>query len=180
MELFNVKIGKTFKIEDENKNVDIEFIKFVQNGDEVIAVAKDALFISTFGENNEFAKSNPLKKLQKDILPKIESAVGAENVLEFETDLLSFDGLDTQGKIKSKISLITLDFYRANARLFDKYKLDDWWWLATPWSTPEHYNDYWTLCVSPCGCMGYCNYNRNYGVRPILRFVSSISVSCEE
>ena len=180
MELFNVKIGKTFKIKDENKNVDIEFIKFAQDDNRVIAVAKNALFTSTFGKNNEFEKSNPLKKLQKDILPKIESVIGAENVLEFETDLLSYDGLDTQGKIKSKISLVTLDFYRANVRLFDEYKLDKYWWLATPWSTPEHYNDYWTLCVSPRGYIGGDYYDHFYGVRPILHFVSSISVSCEE
>ena len=180
MELFNVKIGKTFKIKDENENVDIEFIKFAQDGNRVIAVAKNAVFNSTFGKNNEFVKSNPLKKLQKDLLPKIEKVVGAENILEFETDLLSFDGLDTQGKIKSKISLPTLDFYRANVRLFDEYKLDDWWWLATPWSTPEHYNDYFSLCVSPRGYVDDDGYDDNCGVRPILHFVSSISVSCEE
>lgn len=174
MKLFDIEIGKTFKTGN------IEFIKFSQDGDETIAVARNALFTSKFGKNNEFIKSKILNKLQKDVLPKIESAIGAENVLEFETDLLSYDGLDTQGRIKSKISLPTLDFYRANVRLFDKCKLDDWWWLATPWSTPERYDDYWTLCVSQRGSIYNGDYNYSNGVRPILHFVSSISVSCEE
>ena len=101
-------------------------------------------------------------------------------MLEFETDLISLDGLKTQGIIKTKISLPTFDFYRANIKLFDKFKLDDWWWLASPWSTPERYNDRWTLCVSPRGGIGNCSCINLNGVRPILHFVSSISVSCED
>lgn len=174
MKLSEVKIGETFKV------ADIEFIKFSQEGDKVVAVSKNKLFNSTFGENNVFAKSKLLAKLCSDVLPKIEAAVGSENVLEFETDLISLDGLKTQGIIKTKISLPTFDFYRANIKLFDKFKLDDWWWLASPWSTPERYNDRWTLCVSPRGFIYYLSCNLNYGVRPILHFVSSISVSCED
>ena len=159
----------------------IKFIKFADVDGCTQAVAKDTLFKSDFGENNNFAESTILEKLKNDVLPKIEEAVGAENIVEFETDLLSLDGSDKYGIIKSKISLPTFDFYRANVKIFDNYNPDKWWWLATPDSTTDHAIDYWVVCVSPSGyvdgngCSGYDD-----GVRPFLNFVSSISVSCEE
>lgn len=173
--LAEIEIGKTFEV------AGIEFIKFADVDGCTQAVAKDTLFKSIFGANNNFAESTILKKLKNDVLPKIEEAVGAENIVEFETDLLSLDGSDKYGKIKSKISLPTFDFYRANVKVFDKYKLDKWWWLATPDSTTDHANDYWIVCVSRSGNISSNRYyDYYYGVRPFLNFVSSISVSCEE
>ena len=151
----------------------IEFIKVTEENGEVSAVAKDIVFRSEFGKNNNFAKSGILKKLNKEILPKITDAIGEENILEHEVDLTSLDGLKTYGSIKSKISIPTFDFYRANVDVFDKHKVDTWWWLATPDTTPEHLNDTWCRCVAP-------DYGNNSGVRPFLKFVSSIFVSNEE
>ena len=174
MKLSEVKIGGAFTIGG------IEFIKFSEENGVAVSVTKDKLHNSTFGNNNDFSKSKILKNLQADILPKLEDAVGAENILEFETDLLSLDGSDIYGKMKSKISLPTFDFYRANVKIFDQYKRDDWWWLSTPDSTKDHVNDYWIVCVSPRGSVDYDYFNLSRGVRPVLHFVSSISVSCED
>lgn len=173
MKLSEVKIGGTFKVGE------IEFIKFSEENGVAVAVAKESLFKSTFGENNDFSKSKVLKDLQAKILKKLEEAIGAENILEFETDLFSMDGSDVCGKMKSRISLPTFDFYRANVKLFDRYKLADWWWLSTPDSTREHTNDNWIVCVSPRGFIPLL-LRHSSGVRPILNFVSSISVSCED
>lgn len=174
--LSEIAIGEVFKV------ADFEFIKFADNDGYTVAVAKDSLFNMRFGDNNNFAESAVKRKLETEILPKLEVAIGAENIVEHEVDLLSLDGDDSYGKIKTKISLPTFDFYRNNVKLFDKYKIDKWWWLATPDTTPTHYNDYWTVCVSPRGSIDdYDGYDNNcYGVRPFLIFVSSISVSCEE
>lgn len=158
----------------------IEFIKFSEENGVAVAVAKNCIFDSVFGKNNNFGESDILEKLNTKILPKLESAVGAENIKEFNLDLTSLDGLDTYGSIKTKIAIPTLDFYRKNVRLFDKYKLDSWWWLSTPDTTPEHYNNIWSLCVSPGGHVNYDIYYYYGGVRPFLFFDSSISVSCEE
>jgi hypothetical protein len=171
-----IEIGKTFEVDG------IEFIKF-PGGDEgqTISVSRDIIDRSTFGTNNNFAESKILKKLNSDFLPGIIAAVGAENVCEFETDLTTLDGLKTYGTMKSKVSLPTFDFYRTNVEIFDKYNPDMWWWLSTPDSAEPHYEDCsWISCVAPSGRI--CNYDcRNYGgVRPILIFVSDISVSCEE
>lgn len=170
--LSEIQIGKTFKIGDT------EFIKLNEINGEAVAITKDCICESTFGTNNDFSKSKILEMLKSDFLPKIENEIGAENIKEFELDLTTFDGLDTYGKITTKVGLLTLDMYRKNVRILDQYKPNKWWWLATADSTPEHTNDRWLLCVSPFGRISGNNYyNNNYGVRPFLLFVSSISVS---
>ena len=158
----------------------IEFVKFAEENGEVTAVAKDIVFRSEFGRNNKFGESKILERLQKEVLPKIVEAVGEENILEHEVDLTSIDGLKTYGSIRSKISIPTFDFYRANVKIFDAHKIDKWWWLATPDTTPEHLNDTWCRCVSPVG--NFISRDCDYfsGVRPFLKFVSSIFASCEE
>ena len=158
-----------------------ELIKFTDENGEVTAVFKNCPFSSRFGNNNDLAQSDVLKRLREEILPYIENIVGADNVLEFETDLLSLDGSRKHGLLKSKISVPTLDFYRYNRSLFEKYKLDEWWWLATPDTTSEYYNDFWARCVSPRGNIGNYGCSIDYdGVRPVLHFASSIFVSSEE
>ena len=174
MKLSEVKVGQVFKIGE------VEFIKFSDVEGVTEAVTKDLIFKSEFGRNNNFAESKILGKLKDEFLPKISAAIGIENICDINTDLTSLDGLKTYGSMTSKISIPTFDFYRNNVEIFDKYKVDGWWWLATPDTTPEHYNDWWVRCVSPVGNINYGGYCINDGVRPFLRFVSSISVSCEE
>ena len=170
-----IPAGEVFKIGD------FEFIKFTDENGITTAVSKDYLYNSRFGNNNDFSKSIILKNLTADILPKIEAIVGAENVVEFETDLLSLDGSHKHGAVRSKISIPTFDFYRQNRAIFEKHKVGGWWWLATSDSTSEYNNDNWCVCVAPSGNIDNdVSYNFNYGVRPFLRFVSSISVSCDE
>lgn len=174
VELSSVKNGETFKV------ADIEFIKFGEENGRVIAVAKECIFDSKFGDNNNLIESKILAKLEKEFLPKIIAEIGEDNLLEFETDLTTLDGLKPYGNITSKVRLPTLDFYRQNVEIFDKYKCDEWWWLATPESAQPHDNPYWTLCVSPSGSIIIrCGINNYLGVRPFLHFVSSIFVSCE-
>lgn len=168
--LAEIKIGETFKV------AEIEFIKFADENGKTIAVAKDILFKSSFGENNNFSESRVKIRLEREILQNIEKAIGAENIVEHEVDLLSLDGDDKWGKEKCKISIPTFDFYRNNVKIFDKYKIGDWWWLATPDTTSTHYGDDWTVCVSPRGDFFNCAYFGNNGVRPFIIFVSSISV----
>ena len=173
--LSEVEFGGVFGIGEH------KFIKFEEKDGAVTAVSLDVLFRSTFGKNNDLRTSNVLEKLKADVLPKIEAAIGAENVLEFDTDLTSLDGSKKYGVMRSKVSLPTFDFYRANRAVFEKYKPDLWWWLATPDSTDEYNNADWCVCVSPSGGVSNGNVcNDYYGVRPFWSFVSSISVSCEE
>ncbi len=165
-----IAAGETFVV------AGIEFIKFPEKDGKFVAVAKDSLGDKAFDNNsNDFSKSSLLKYLEKEILPKIEAEVGAENVLDFETDLFSLDGHRKYGKMESKIGLPTFDFYRENREIFDKHPLDDWWWLSTP-----NGEKCYVVCVAPSGFVfNFCDYFGRYGVRPFLLFSSSIFVSRE-
>ena len=158
----------------------IEFIKFPSEGDETPVMAKQCLFCSRFGDNNDLRKSDVFQKMQADVLPKIIEAIGEENVLTFNTDLTTEDGLKPYGVMESKVSLPTLDFYRANVEIFDKHKLDEWFWLATPESADPHSAPDWVLCVAPSGYVlnVICIYD--FVVRPFFYFKSSIFESCGE
>lgn len=170
--LSDVAIGDTFRV------ADIEFIKFDEENGAVTAVAKDVLCSKVFDDDtNNFAKSSLLKYLTNELLPKIETAVGANNVLEFETDLVSLDGLDDYGTMRSKISLPTFDFYRKHVKIFDKHKVNNYWWLSTPDSTPAHEVKYWVRIVDGVGTLYSDNCYCHFGVRPVCHFVSSIFVS---
>lgn len=171
-----VKDGATFQV------AGMEFIKFPEVNGKTPVVMKDIAFRSRFGDNNNLRASDVLKRMEKEILPKIIEAVGEENLCTVQTDLTTLCGLKTYGVMESLISLPTLDFYRANVEIFDQYPVSGWWWLATPDSAKPHDDPYWTLCVSPSGCIncGSYYYDVNYGVRPFLFFKSSIFESFEE
>ena len=170
-----VKDGETFEI------AGIEFIKFPEKDGGVPCVATDILKNMKFGANNNFADSTILGRLQKELLPKLEQAVGVENIRTFSTDLTALDGLKDYGSVESKISLPTFDFYRENVEIFDRHKIEKWWWLATPDSTKTHDWDRWVVCVAPSGDIFnvLCNYG-DCGVRPFCIFESAIFGSCED
>lgn len=174
IKLSDVKPTETFKIGD------ITYIKFSDVDGATTAVTADSIFESSFGRNNNFAESEVLERLNNEFIPKVAELIGIDNICEFTTDLTTLDGLKPYEPLTSKVSLPTLDFYRENVEIFDKYKLNKWWWLATPESAKPHYNPIFTLCVSPGGNVGIGNFYDNGGVRPILKFVSSIFVSCED
>ena len=168
----NAKIGETFKIGN------YELIRFPDADGGACVVFRDCLFNSEYGTNNNIKESEIMDKL-KDILTELEKLIGAENVLEFETGLTSVDGSKKHGFMRSKISLPTFDFYRENRAIFEKYKLNQWWWLATPWETSEYTGDDWIACVSPRGLIRVGDALSDFGVRPFLIFSSSIFKSCE-
>ena len=170
----SVKDGETFKIGE------MEFIKFPDKDGGTPVIMKNIAFRSRFGRANNFKESDILQKMKEEILPDIVEAIGEENLCPVTTDLTSLDGLKDYGAVESPIALPTLDFYRENAEIFQAHKLNCWWWLATPWSTPAN-DDYWcVLCVSPSGYVFISSFDNGYhGVRPFLIFKSCIFGSPE-
>ena len=169
-----VKDGETFAI------AGMEFIKFPSVNGQTPVLMKGIAFRSRFGENNDLRSSEVMRKMEAEILPKIIEAVGRENLCTIKTDLTTLDGLNPYDTMESLISLPTMDFYRTNVSIFDKYKPACWWWLATPESAPPHSEPDWILCVSPSGYI----YSHGYdscggGVRPFCIFESSIFESLE-
>ena len=170
----NVKDGEAFMVGE------VEFIKFPATDIGTPVVAKNIVFRSKFGPNNNLGESDVLKKMKAEILPKIAAVVGEENLCTFKTDLTTWDGLKPYEELESKISLPTMDFYREHVKIFDQHKVDRWWWLATPDSAQPHDDHDWTLCVAPSGFIRSGIYFYDNGVRPFLIFESSIFGSSEE
>lgn len=175
----NIKIkcndGEVFTLDG------MEFIKFPCVNGETPVVMKNIAFRSRFGNNNDLRSSDVLRRMQEELLPKVIAAVGEENLCVIRTDLTTEDGLKPYGVMESLVSLVTLDFYRTNVEIFDKYNPGTWWWMATPESAQPHCDPDWILCVSPSGVISCFNFNYGvYGVRPFYIFKSSIFESSEE
>lgn len=173
--LFHVRDGETFRVGE------MEFIKFPSKDGKTPVVMRNIAFRSRFGNNNDLRESAVLERMVEKVLPKVIEAVGEDNICTIQTDLTTLDGLKPYGVLESKISLSTMDFYRENVAIFDRYPVNAWWWLATPESHRPHDDPDWTLCVSPSGfIINYCHYDNGNGVRPFLLFDSSIFESFEE
>ena len=169
-----VKAGETFTV------AGIEFFRFGEKDGKVAVTPVQPLFRSYIGDCADLKQSDILRRLNEEFLPKIEVAVGAENVCTFKTDLMTLDGLKTYGEIESKICLPTLRFYQENVELYDRHKANAWWWLGTAWSAEPHYESALFLCVSPSGRVSNGYYGLGRGGRPILIFESSIFESSEK
>lgn len=99
------------------------------------------------------------------------------DLVEFERDLLTDDGMTDYGKCKDYISLITCEEYRKFRKLIPN--ADDWWWTATADSLA--YNSLVRI-VNSNGTLSYdFAYNGSYGVRPLCLLKSDTEVElCEE
>ena len=157
----------------------IDWIVLEQNGDTTLCLAKDFVYKNTkFDDNtNNYVNSSIRKTLNCEFLDKLTKEIGADAILTTEIDLTSDDGLDDYGKVTDKIGLLTCDMYRKYNRIIENYKVNDWWWLATPWSTPHRGYDCAVRCVFNNGTLydNDCYYVN--GVRPFCIFKSSIFVS---
>ena len=128
-----------------------------------------------FGENNNYAGST-VDKLCNGFAEELIERIGEENVVEHAVDLTADDGLKDYGVIRRRASLLTADMYRRFVYLLDKHKLKVWWWLATPFSTKAHDDEYAVKCVAPSGYVGNYHYYDG-GVRPFCILKSNIFVS---
>ena len=129
-----------------------------------------------FGSNNDFRTSGVKKVLDK-FADEISGIVGEENLVEHIVDLTADDGLKCYGAIKAKMSLFTANMVRENVEILDEFKLNEWWWTCTPYSTPKHENSAWVKCVSPLGNINFNGYGADHAVRPFCIVKSSIFVS---
>lgn len=158
---------------------DYEFI--VLNRNEALGTVelllKDSLCDSAFGDTNDF-RTSKIKGVLEDFAKKIEDIVGEENLIEHIVDLTADDGLKCYGITHAKMSLLTANMAREYVDILDEFKLDNSWWLVTPYSTPKHDIKTSVKYVSPDGDIGinFSSWDNN-GVRPFCILKSSIFVS---
>lgn len=172
VKLSDIAEGGCFKIGNH------ELVLLELFDDTAAVILKDSLpERTTFGSNNKYDGSNP-DQACCEFAGKLTSLIGSENLVPHSVDLISNDGLKDYGQVERAVSLLTADQYRRYVRFLDKFKPDEWWWLATPWSTTSHENSSYVLCVSPSGLIDYRNCNRiGHGVRPFCILKSNIFVS---
>lgn len=144
--------------------------------DRILVLAKESIGNMPFdeGNSNNFPKGTLCKYLNGEFIKKLK-ANGADTSALIPTtiDLTSDDGLKDYGKTTQKIFLLTCDMYRKYRSVIPN--LDDWWWLATAYSTES--NGYANIArgVYSDGSLSYnFAYYGRYGVRPAFYLKSSI------
>lgn len=138
----------------------------------------DSIGDSAFdSESNNWTTSKLREHLNTEFAEKISDEIGEENIVQFNRDLMSLDGQTEYGTCLDSVSLLTVDEYRKYRQFIPNY--GDWWWLASPWSTPCNNDETWEAVVSPSGSIGIINYCNGNGVRPVCIFSSAIFESEE-
>lgn len=144
--------------------------------DKILVLAKESIGNMPFdeGNSNNFPKGTLCKYLNGEFIKKLK-ANGADTSALIPTtiDLTSDDGLKDYGETTQKIFLLTCDMYRKYRSVIPN--LDDWWWLATAYSTESNGYAHNARNVYSDGGLddGYA-YNGYRGVRPAFYLKSSI------
>ncbi len=144
--------------------------------DKILVLAKESIGNMPFdeGNSNNFPKGTLCKYLNGEFIKQLK-ANGADTSALIPTtiDLTSDDGLKDYGETTQKIFLLTCDMYRKYRSVIPN--LDDWWWLATAYSTESNgYANYARYVFSGGGLIGYNACNGHIGVRPAFYLKSSI------
>lgn len=179
IEKLGIKIRKKYEIGDtfETAGITWKILDITEQGYLCLADKLEEEMKFDSGSNN-WRDSELREYLNKVFFEKISEAIGEDNIISFQRDLISLDGQTEYEACEDKISLLTVDEYRKYRNLIqntDNY----WWWLITPWSTKCNGYEKLVAVVSSSGFISsdFC-YN-NYGVRPICIFSSLIFESEE-
>lgn len=144
--------------------------------DKILVLAKESIGNMPFdeGNSNNFPKGTLCKYLNGEFIKKLK-ANGADTSALIPTtiDLTSDDGLKDYGETTQKIFLLTCDMYRKYRSVIPN--LNDWWWLATAYSTESNGYAYFARCVYSDGSLfNGLAYGGGLGVRPAFYLKSSI------
>lgn len=144
--------------------------------DKILVLAKESIGNMPFdeGNSNNFPKGTLCKYLNGEFIKKLK-ANGADTSALIPTtiDLTSDDGLKDYGETTQKIFLLTCDMYRKYRSVIPN--LNDWWWLATAYSTESNGYAVGARIVDSDGSLSNdyaCNGGN--GVRPAFYLKSSI------
>lgn len=157
------------------------WIKIEGEEGEALALTENIIEDRAFDEEdrNNWKTSDLREYLNNDFYELLlENGASEKDFLLVETDLTADDGLKDYGTSKDLVSLLTADLYRKNRHLLKP--INNWWWLATPYSCLASYS-YYVRCVHTSGTLNsnYA-YNGGIGVRPLCNLSSEILVTVDE
>ena len=167
------------------KYAGIEWVVLNRTASKVMVLAKHRLFDRAFdtNESNNWSKSSLRKELnnfnEQGFQRGFEHTenINKNDLVEFERDLTTDDGMTDYGKCKDYISLISCEEYRKFRKLIPN--ADDWWWTLTGDSLV--YSHYVRFVYSNGSLIyDYARYGY-YGVRPLCVLKSDTEVElCEK
>ena len=167
------------------KYAGIEWVVLNRTASKVMVLAKHRLFDRAFdtNESNNWSKSSLRKELNnfndKGFQRGFEHTenINKNDLVEFERDLTTDDGMTDYGKCKDYISLISCEEYRKFRKLIPN--ADDWWWTLTGDSLV--YSRLVRFVLSNGTLYVNIAYSGSYGVRPLCVLKSDTEVElCEK
>ena len=97
-------------------------------------------------------KSSDLKEYcDTEVYEKFSEIFGEDNIWEEEVDLTTMDGQKAYGACNCSVRPFTFDEWRKYNQYLPKEVFDEWYWLCTPWSTPDRG---WEHSVAVCNSEG--------------------------
>ena len=163
----NLSVGDTFQLADMTWKI----LDITEKG--YLCLADRLPEDMDFGGNNDWKESTIREYLNGEFFEQISDAVGEENIIQFERNIISLDGQTEYGTCEDKVSLISFDEYRKYRSLIPNTG-DYYWWTLTPDSTKCNDDTRLVRVVSPSGCIGSSYCSCNFGVRPVCIFSSLI------
>jgi len=168
--------GEVFKVAGH------EYVVLDHVGEGVLALESNVLEKTMpFGETNDWRESPIREYLNGEYLNDLEkNGIELGDILPLTIDLKETNGGREYGHDTCQAGLLTLEQY---CKYCEHIPLaDDWWWLATPWATP---NGRSPLAAGSRSARGVNTsgalsnnfaFNGSLGVRPLLIFLSSLFV----
>lgn len=164
IKLETIKQGQHFKYGDK------EFVKLDALNDGYLCLAADVWFRACFDKDdkNNWATSS----LRKELAARIGEFIPDENLIPFERDLTTDDGMTDYGACTDIVSLLTCDEYRKYRKLIPN--CGKWHWTITADSLVYSYI---VRYVHSGGSLnGYNAYDGSNGVRPLCVLKSDTPV----
>lgn len=172
MPLGRVEVGEVAKIGE------FEFIVLEHDANTTKVLLKNFWKTSKFDDStNDYGHSFIRGNLSIDFYHEIANTVGKENLVFHTVDLTADDGRVDYDICYDYISLLTCDQYRKYVYILDKYRPNNWWWLATAYSTKANGCSRDVCCTGNDGALSGSSCDYDYGVRPFLILKSDILVS---
>ena len=174
IELRKVPCGESFTVFGE------EYVALDRVDGGTLAIRKEIWKKAVFDRNG---KSNLTQADMRDTLAEYTELLKSRGMKDSDClvqhiDLKATDGTRVYGYLGCTVALLTLEQYGKYKEIIPK--ADDWWWLATPYSTERAgYPSYVRYVYSVGTLRTYDAYHGNNGVRPALYLKSDISVSLD-
>lgn len=170
--LCDIPVGDTFMLGD------MEFIVLEQAIDGTHVILKNFWKTARFdGKTNNYTNSALRRELNTEFFNKVAALCGGGNIVGHAVDLTSDDGRKDYKNVFDYVSLLTCDQYRKYVYILDRYRPNNWWWLATAFSTEANGYDTFVRIVNDVGTLINVNCISSLGVRPFLILESFIFVS---